>query len=376
MGRLTIYKDTDTDSTVISNRFIDEYMTDANDAQLKVYLYLVRMMNAKLPTSISDIADQFNHTEKDVIRSLKYWEGKNLLALEYDAMQNLSGIHLMPLEGQASYQPEMPKPLTVAPMLSFIQQPAQSASIPRTTLQYQAAPQPQLAQAPQYREEEVIDSYQKPSYSVEELKSFKQNDEAATIIFVAEQYIGRPLSPTDLKSLLFIYDKLCFSVDLMDYLLQYCVERGKRDFRYIEKVAIGWAEQGITDVDQARSSSQYDKSVYTMMKWLGKSSNPTAKEREFMDKWTKQYHFSMDLIKEACDRTVMATDTRRFYYADGILTRWAASNVQTMNDVAQLDAFFQRGKTTKSPATGNNKFNQFQQNAYDFDQLEKDILSN
>ena len=30
------------DATVLSNVFIDEYVKDANDAQLKVYLFLVR----------------------------------------------------------------------------------------------------------------------------------------------------------------------------------------------------------------------------------------------------------------------------------------------------------------------------------------------
>lgn len=49
-------------------------MKDANDAQIKVYLYLLRMMTAGLTTSVSDIADKFNHTEKDVLRALKYWE--------------------------------------------------------------------------------------------------------------------------------------------------------------------------------------------------------------------------------------------------------------------------------------------------------------
>lgn len=34
MARLTIYKDNYVDSTVVSNRFIDEYMKDANDAQV------------------------------------------------------------------------------------------------------------------------------------------------------------------------------------------------------------------------------------------------------------------------------------------------------------------------------------------------------
>ena len=94
MDHLRIYKDNYTDATAVSNIFIDEYMKDANDAQLKVYLYLIRMMNANLPISISDIADKFNHTEKEVLRALRYWEKNRLLSLEYDEERNLSGIHL------------------------------------------------------------------------------------------------------------------------------------------------------------------------------------------------------------------------------------------------------------------------------------------
>ena len=82
MDHLRIYKDNYTDATAVSNIFIDEYMKDANDAQLKVYLYLIRMMNANLPISISDIADKFNHTEKEVLRALRYWEKNRLLSLD------------------------------------------------------------------------------------------------------------------------------------------------------------------------------------------------------------------------------------------------------------------------------------------------------
>ena len=82
MNRFKIYQENSSDVTVVSNLFIDEYMKDANDAQLKIYLYLLRVMSAGGSTSVSDIADQFNHTEKDVIRALRYWEKKNLLALE------------------------------------------------------------------------------------------------------------------------------------------------------------------------------------------------------------------------------------------------------------------------------------------------------
>ena len=92
MGHFKIYQQNSVDVTVVSNLFIDKYMKDANDAQLKIYLYLLRMMNAGLTTSVSDIADKFNHTEKDVMRSLKYWEKNQLLSLEYDEGRSLTGI--------------------------------------------------------------------------------------------------------------------------------------------------------------------------------------------------------------------------------------------------------------------------------------------
>ena len=98
MNRVNIYRAATNEQTSISNLFIDEYMADANDAQLKIYLFLIRMMNANLPTSVADIADKFNYTEKDVLRALMYWESKQLLALDFDAAHNLSGIRVLSLE--------------------------------------------------------------------------------------------------------------------------------------------------------------------------------------------------------------------------------------------------------------------------------------
>jgi len=95
MGHLKIYKDNYSDATTVSNIFIDEYMRDANDAQIKIYLYLIRMLNANLPFSVSDIADKFNHTEKDIQRALRYWEKMHLLRLEYDEDKSISGIYFL-----------------------------------------------------------------------------------------------------------------------------------------------------------------------------------------------------------------------------------------------------------------------------------------
>ena len=361
MARIALYKDNYADSTVVSNLFIDEYMKDANDAQLKVYFYLLRMLNADQAISVSGIADKFNHTEKDVIRALKYWEKQEILDLDFDDNKTLLGIHLRDLSAQAA--PQHNVLLTSGPVQA--QAPAQ--------VPVQAAA-PAVQTAPQ----EAVHNYTKPAYSLDQLREFKEREETSQLLFIAEAYIGKPLTPSEIKTILFFTDVLHFSEDLIDYLLQYCVERGKKDFKYIEKVAVNWAEEGITTPKQAQKfSTRYDRSVYSIMNSLGRSTSPTAKELEFINRWTRDYGFSTDIILEACERSSLATDKHRFEYAEGILNSWKQANVHHKADIQQMDASYQKKKAAKpAPAASSNRFTQFTQNSYDFAALEKEILSN
>lgn len=360
MAHLTIYRDNDVDSTCVSNLFIDEYMKDANDAQIKVYLYLLRMMNAHLATSVSDMADKFNHTEKDIVRALKFWEKNGLLTLDFDKSKSLVGIHVHELNAaDRSKGAGSPVPS------SFIPVPA-------------AEPVSSAGEACPPAEKTV--TFEKPSYSADQLRAFKSQQNTAQLLFVAESYIGRPLTPSEMKTILYFTDVLHFSDDLIDYLLQYCVDKGKKDFKYIEKVAVNWAENGITTPKQAQKmSSRYDKNVYAIMNELGRNSAPTPKEAEYILRWIQEYGFSNDIIFEACERTVLATDKNRFEYAERILQNWHEQNVHRKSDICKIDEIYQQRKKAAQPADTRqytNRFNQFAQNTYDFDALEKELLSN
>lgn len=364
MSCLTLYKDNDVDSTAVSNLFIDEYMKDANDAQLKIYLYLLRMMNAHLATSVSDIADKFNHTEKDVVRALKYWEKNGLLTLDFDKNRNLVGIHIRDLNTT-----EHPENSRACAPSSFVPMPSDQP----------AAKLPVSERTNASGEDAAVPD--KPAYSADQLREFKNRQNTSQLLFVAESYIGKPLTPSEMKTILYFTDALHFSDDLIDYLLQYCVDRGKKDFKYIEKVALSWAEQGVTTPKEAqKASSRYDKNVYAIMNELGKSNAPTPKEAEYIMRWIREYGFSNDIIFEACERTVMATDKNRFEYAERILRNWHEQNVQHKSDISRIDELYQQRKRNAASAAPArqyaNRFSQFTQNAYDFDALEQELLSN
>lgn len=394
MSGLTVYTDRHAGSTVVSNLFIDEYMKDANDAQLKIYLYLLRMMHARQGTSVSDIADRFNHTEKDVLRALQYWEKRGILELDYDSSRNLSGIHVHD-PGQASRREES---CDSRPAQNQVQGPwtrmtgtgqplSQSCSVSgdqsedtaQTHFQTEEKESRTGKAASQVLPEAFC--YEKPTYSADQLQAFKNRQDTAQLLFIAESYIGKPLTASEMKAILYFTDVLHFSDDLIDYLIQYCVDRGKKDFKYIEKVALNWAQEGITSPgDAQKHASRYDRNVYTIMNGLGKSSSPTTREMEYILRWTKDYAFTTDIIIEACERTVLATDKHRFEYADGILSSWKRQNVHHKSDIAKADQMHQQKKkgTSGQPQAkqGANRFNQFTQNQYDFALLEQELISN
>lgn len=479
MANLAIYKDNYIESTAISNYFIDNYMKDANDAQLKVYLYLVRMVHANMAFGVSDIADKFNHTEKDILRALRYWEKQNLLSLEFDPGKNLTAIHLrglgsgmncgittaggnnmagnsaLPAGGAiagasaasagngtaanataagspaggshpvAAGNDALSNPMAMGgetlgnpmamgndalgnPMAIDSSTLGNPMTIGSETLGNPAAAeggntvtfcqqrQLSLADIEPAREQMTVpggagwetaleepDPYAKPAYSADQLRSFKEQENTAQLLFVAQVYVGRTLTASDMKTILYLSDVLRFSDDLIDYLIQYCVDRGKKDFRYMEKVAVSWAQQGITTPKQAQKAAlKYDKSVYAIMNELGKSSAPTNKELEYINRWTREYGFTPDIIFEACERTVMAVDKHRFEYAEGILSSWRKENVRHKADIKRVDEQHQKQKSAaantapRNSAAVSNKFNQFKQNTYNFEELEKELLSN
>ena len=83
MKKLTLTNHVQRETTVLENEFIDHYMTKANGEYVKVYLLLLRHLNAPSGTlTISRIADLLDHTEKDVIRALNYWKKQGLLEYE------------------------------------------------------------------------------------------------------------------------------------------------------------------------------------------------------------------------------------------------------------------------------------------------------
>lgn len=118
------------------------------------------------------------------------------------------------------------------------------------------------------------------SLTPDRIRELKQNEEISQLLYITEQYLTKTLTPTEMQKILFFYDELHMSADLIEYLVEYCVSRGRKSMRYIETVALAWAKDGITTVEMARdASSRFSKDYYTILKAMGISGrNPVDNE--------------------------------------------------------------------------------------------------
>lgn len=103
--------------------------------------------------------------------------------------------------------------------------------------------------------------------SADRLKELREQEDVRQILFLAESYLGTTLSRTVTDELLYIYEELHFSVDLFDYLIEYCVSKGSKDIHYIKKVAFSWHEAGIDTVTRAKQeTTTYHRNYFSILK--------------------------------------------------------------------------------------------------------------
>ena len=346
MNTITLHMENRADNTAVSNYFIDTLMPQANGEFVKIYLYLLRhACQEKTLLELSSIADVFNCTEADVLRALRYWKKTGILDVSFDGKGILTRVIFYPVTAKEETL-----------FQNSLQEAAAGLEPPKETVSSSLTP--------------------------DKIRALKGNDEVRQLLFIAEQYLGKTLTPTDMETLLFLYDEVGLSAELMEYLIEYCVSKGSTSMAYIKKVGLAWAEQKIVTVNQAKEETNlYNRNYFTILRAFGiKNRNPLEKEIQYMNLWMNQYGFTLDIISEACSRTVLSTGKASFSYADSILESWFKKGVHHLSDIDTLDQSFQQKKAARAadskpkPAQPKNKFNNFHQRNYNMAELEKQLL--
>lgn len=327
----------------ISNNFIDYYMNEANGDFVKLYLYLARLCSSGAGISVPDIADHLDCTEKDVCRGVRYWIKKNVLKLSYDDNDEVNGIIICSLSKPVKASDK--KKLKVDISLNSLETDDDISDSKGT--EKNASSEDSSDTSPETddsasssitAEEKAIPKKYSPTPAA--LNSVLADSMFLNLKAEAEAYCDKTLSKNDLDSLIYIYDTLKLSFDLIEYLLEYCASIKKTNFTYIEKVARNWFNNNITTRTEAEEFTVRYYSLYTkILKELGITSRmPAPVERQFIDHWTRDLGFMEPLILEACRRAISSKpNSVTFNYVNGILESWYNSNVRSFSDINVLD---------------------------------------
>lgn len=332
--------------TAVSNLFIDEYLPGAEPFYVSVYIYALRMSRAGNAFDLNTLSDVFGADEADVAFAWEYWEKTGLVKII----------------SKPSYE------------IAFIESPA---------AQPKAITVIKPVEAEDEKEAEAVRTSATQSYSVEEIERISQNSESVRYLLkMAEKMLGKPLTYNEMNLFIGFYDWLSLPVEVIEVILDYCVSNNRKNGRYMEKVALDWADNGIKTVEDAEA---YIKTFNTDYREIMKSfglgrRDPSPKESAYMRKWLKELKMPLELVTEACGKTVLQTGQPKFSYADKILVSWHENDVSTLEEALALEAEFRKNGERSDPlkaavrrktAKTKSRFANYEGRDWDYTTLEK-----
>ena len=222
--------------------------------------------------------------------------------------------------------------------------------------------------------------------SPEQIQELSANEDFVWVCNVVESYLERPMKPTEIQLITYLYGTLHFSRELILHLYDYCISMGKTACNYIQTVALSWHEQGIKTPEQAQNASvRYLASYNAVSKALGLGRGLAEIEKKYVDHWQNDWNMDLSVILEACNRTVLKLHHADFKYTEGILSHWNEQNVRTLQGVEQSDLHYaqtKEQKEKKKPSTSGkqpprNQFQNFKQrdvSSEELQELERKLL--
>lgn len=319
--------------TMVANEFIDRHMASANGEYVKVYLYILRHQGEEI--TLESIADALNHTEADVKRAVAFWEKTGVLVSEEtEEMASGDGSYDKREEMAAAACVECLEPSGIVEM--------------------------------------------RKSCTADQMERLAGEEDFSQLLYIAQKYMNKVFTPKDCEVFAYLYDSLHMSAELLEYLVEHCVQTGHSSIRYLEKVALSWHERKIQTIEKAKAYTvSYTKDGFAVMQAFGLGDRrPAEVEKEMMERWFQEYGFTRNIVIEACNRTIAAIHSPSFQYADKILSEWKNAGVRHLDDIRVLDERrkqSENGSGKKAPQiqqkNRRNQFHNFEQRNTNYDAM-------
>lgn len=298
-------------STELPDVFFTEYLSQASGDYIKIYLYIVFLSKYGKDVKINDLSKKLNIDFKTIQEGIKYWEDNGVITKKNTGyiINNLQEIELHKL-----YKPK------VALSSESVKQTAQN----------------------QYR--------------------------AKAIENINNLFFQGIMSPSWYSDIDLWFKKYSFDEEVMIALFQYCYNRSALHRNYIQTVAEAWHKSNVKTFSDLDSLFEKQEKLNTLYKSIGKKLGYTRAlteyEKGYIEKWTIEYGFDLNIIEIALKKTTAKTNPN-FDYLDKLLSDWHDRGFKTVEEIENfLSEFKQKNKDIKK-LEKNTGYNNYEQRKYD-----------
>ena len=303
-------------TTKIPDVFFSEYLTEASGDFIKVYLYILFLSKFNKDIKLNDLAKKLGLSFPIIQDSLKFWENLGVITKKGTGfiVNNLQEIELHKL-----YKPNV-------------------------------------------------------SLSAEDIEKNEKNKTRARLVeTINNSYFQGIMSPSWYADIDLWFKKYGFDEQVMMALFNYCFQRSALHRNYVQVVAEAWSKSNVktfSDLENYYIRQENIQNIEKVIqKKLGIARPLTEYEKAYIQKWSGDFGYSLDIIEIALKKTTSKT-TISFDYLDKIITDWHDRELKTTDDVQNfLVSIKTLNKNTKE-LEKKVKYNSFEQRTYDnFDNL-------
>lgn len=270
---------------------VDNHIRIANADQLKVLLWILRTSPDN--PDIGEMCKALKMDKADALDYLQYWQNSGVLLGDGEQLEI-------------------------------------SASAP-------ASPVPEkVTEKPAVQDVAVVAS--KPS-SAEIALRIDESPEIGHLFNEAQQKLGKTIGYDGQCTLLLLHDRYGLPVEVLFMLIDYCVSVGKLNYGYIEAVGKDWGNREIDTVIKAAEQIESLNKTNRLWRLLAtyggiSATRPTAKQTEYLLRWSDEWHFGIEMIQLAFDEMMDNIGKVSFAYMDKILMNWHSRGCKTPEEAA------------------------------------------
>lgn len=187
------------------------------------------------------------------------------------------------------------------------------------------------------KKQKIVTNTGKPTRE-EAVKRASGDNELKYLFSEIQNRLGKEITLAQMCTLVWLYDTYGLPVPVILMAVEYAIADGKKNFAYIEKVCVDWAENDINDIPSAERRINdlfLNKNAWRIVSnTFGIADRkPTQKEQSFANVWINEFGFKKDMLKLAYDKCVDATGKVSFPYINKVIDSWHKNGYKTVDDV-------------------------------------------